>query len=114
MQSKKRASSKQRSVLDNELLRAMHKAHWVAPETVEEVARAEAEIQDAKIDRPTSFQNPLEFLKQDLRLNYVNCISANDDDQVTEGLARAAREGGIISPEVEERMKRDRDTAESK
>lgn len=114
MQSNKRASSRQRSVSDNELLRAMHKAHWFVPETAEEVAKAEAEIGDAVMDRPTSFQNPLNLLKQEMRLNYVNFISSNDNDEVTEGLARAAREGGVISPEVEERMKRDRDAAESK
>lgn len=114
MQSNKRASSGQRRVSDNELLRAMHQAHWFVPETAEEVAKAEAEIGDAVTDRPTSFQNPLNLLEQEIRLNYVNCISPNDNNEVTEGLARAAREGGVISPEVEERMKRDRDTAESK
>jgi hypothetical protein len=92
----------------------MHKANWFAPETVEEVAKAEADIADAKTDRPTSFQNPLELLKQELRLNYVNCVSPKEDDEVTDGLARAARAGGVISPEVEERMRRDRDIAESK
>ena len=114
MQNNKRASSKRRSVSESELLRAMHKAQWFVPETAEEVAKAEAEIEGTEVQRPTSFHNPLDWLEQDLRLNYVNCISPNDKDEVTEGLARAAREGGVISPEVEKRMKRDREAAESK
>jgi hypothetical protein len=114
MHNNKRASSGQRNVSDKELLHAMRRAQWLVPETVEEVAKAEAEVEKTVTDRPTSFNDPLMLLTQGIRLNYVNSISPAEDEEVTEGLGRAAREGRVISPEVEERMKRDRDTAESK
>lgn len=113
MRNPKRDSPKRREVSDREMLQAMRKEHWLVPETVDEVTRAEAEIDESSIERPTSFDEPLELLSRGIRLNYVNSISPAEDEQVTENLARAAREGSAISPTVEQRMKSDRDSAQS-
>lgn len=113
MQGPKRDSPKRRNISNKELFDAMQRAGWLVPETVGEVARAEAEIDESSIDRPTSFEEPLELLSRGIRLNYVNSISPAEDARVTENLARAAREGSAISPTVEQRMKSDRDSAQS-
>lgn len=114
MLNSKRGTPKRQNILEDELLHAMRTAGWLVPETVDEVAKAEVEIAKTNISRPTSFNEPFTLLKKKIRGNYVNSVTVAENVEVTENLARAAREGGVISPTVERRMREDRDYTESK
>jgi len=85
------------------------------PETEEEIAAAETEVAGLSIDLPPRLRNPLAFLDADgsFRLGVVQAAPGGDDTTV-EGLARAAREGGTITSEIEERMRRDREEVDAK
>jgi hypothetical protein len=104
-----------RATLEREVLQAMHDEGWLAPETESDVARAEAQLAAEKIQIPASFENPRDLLRRARKIR-TNNASAMDQQHVEarENLARAAREGGTIAPEIEERMRRDRDAAEGK
>jgi len=104
-----------RNFLEREVLLAMRLAGWLAPETEAEVLDAEKELTTKRITIPTSFNNPRELLHgagSARRIVHPQPYIPRAEE--AENLARAAREGGTISPEVEERMKRDRDAAEAK
>jgi hypothetical protein len=101
--------------LDREILHAMHDENWLAPETEEAVKRAEARLEGEKITIPTSFEHPRDLLRHGGKIRIIRRSDRNaQSDEAREDLARAAREGGTITPEIEERMKADRDRAESK
>jgi len=101
--------------LEREILHAMHDEDWLAPETEEAVKRAEARLAGEKITVPTSFEHPRDLLRRSGKIRITRRSDRNaQSDEAREDLARAAREGGTISSEVEARMKKDRDEAESK
>ena len=85
----------------------------IIPQTPDEVARAEAEDQVSPTKLPERLRNPDLFgqapCKTGSRPLRFPSVGANP---AVENLARAAREGGTISPEVEARMERDRAEAE--
>ena len=101
--------------LDREILHAMHDEDWLAPETEEAVKRAEARLAGEKITVPTSFEHPRDLLRRSGKIRIIRRSDRNSQsDEAREDLARAARQGGTMSPEIEERMKADRDRAENK
>jgi hypothetical protein len=103
------------SVLEREIIHAMHDEDWLAPETEEAVKRAEAQLTGEKISIPTSFEHPRALLQRSGKIRVIRRSDRSaESDEAREDLARAAREGGTISPEIEERMKMDRDRAENK
>lgn len=100
--------------LEREILRAMHDEDWLAPETEDAVIRAEAHLAGEKVTIPTSFERPRDLLRRSGKIRIIRHSERSEQNEAREDLARAAREGGKISPEIEERMKADRDHAESK
>lgn len=113
--SKDKRDKQDRRVLEREVLRAMRVEGWLAPETETEVLEAETKLAAERVTMPTSFDHPRELLRRADRVRAIHCSQAKVEiAQASENLARAAREGGAISPAVEERMKRDRDAAEAK
>jgi hypothetical protein len=99
--------------LEREVLLAMRAERWLAPETEAEVFEAEKQLASEQITVPTSFDHPRELLHC-VRIPRVRQLPPKvENTEETENLARAARDGGTISSEVEERMKRDRDAAEA-
>lgn len=92
---------------------AMRLLGWIIPTTEDDVERAEAMLTTEKIDLPQQLKDPyqlLESLDSDCPSFDPEPVAADVD--VEENLARAAREGGTILPEIEQRMRRDRQAAE--
>jgi poly-gamma-glutamate capsule biosynthesis protein CapA/YwtB (metallophosphatase superfamily) len=103
-----------RCTLEREVLRAMRAEEWLAPETEEEVLKAETKLVGARVDLPASFERPRDLLRSANKVRAIRLSrSKGGDVEVSENLARAAREGGALSSDVEERMKKDRDAAEA-
>jgi len=102
--------------LEHQILRAMRAEGWLAPETVPEVLEAEKALAENQMDvSEASFEQARALLRaaDTARVIPLSKPKAVRMD-LSENLARAAREGGVISPEIEERMRRDRDAAEAK
>ncbi len=97
--------------LDQEICEALLLKGWIIPQTVDEVLLVQEE-----------FPDDLEVLPESLRISYVDLnreipnpriISPPAvEDESIETMARAARLGKRISPEIEALMRRDRDSAE--
>ena len=89
---------------------AMRYYGLIPPMTLDEVARVEAEFDD--IELPASLRDPNEILSRldndavDQPHSTIPVDTINVD--AVRNLARAAREGGDISPEVEQRMREDK------
>ena len=88
---------------------------WVIPVTPEEVAWAEqanSSIQSGEL--PQSLADPYAVLDAPrVKLRFAEPIQSHPiDEQVTENLGRAARDGKAITQEVEEKMQADREAEE--
>lgn len=101
------------SALDREVLQAMREEGWLAPETEVEVLEAEAELATQQAQIPPPLEHPRELLHHVAKISPIP-HSQPETTEASENLARAAREGGKLSPEIEQRMKNDRDAAEAK
>ncbi|MCI0458581.1 MAG: hypothetical protein L0Z62_16580 [Gemmataceae bacterium] len=84
---------------------------WLIPQTPADVARAEAELASDSVELPESLRDPFAILDT-CPPKRPEPAPATPDEETAELLARAAREGGEIPPEVEERMRQDRAKAE--
>ena len=111
--SKRKPNHEDENAFEKELQSAMRYEGWLAPETVLEVLEAEKRISTQHIDRPDSFKDPRKLLEQKTTKQLTIRSSPIANIEVVDNLARAARQGRKISEEVEERMKRDRDSAEN-
>lgn len=104
-----------RSALEREVLRAMREEGWLAPETEAEVLEAETKLAVEQIEMPAPPEHPRELLHRPVRIRTIHHPHPESEStEMAENLARAAREGGKLSPETEQRMKKDRDAAEAK
>ena len=109
-------TAKKRAVgLDRLLAETARSKKLLVPTIEEEIAAAETEVASLDIDLPQRLRSPLAFMGAEgsFRLGVAQ-PEAEGDHTTEEGLARAAREGGTIKAEVEERMQRDREDAEAK
>lgn len=109
-------TAKKRSVGLGRLLAETAKSKkLLLPDTEEEIAAAEVEVAGLEFELPQRLRDPMVFIGAEGSFGLGIGQSAAAGDQSTEeGLARAAREGGHITAEVEERMRRDREVAEAK
>ncbi len=86
------------------------------PETVGDVLKAEAEeAERGEEPRKRLARNPYDLLRRGPKGSYDLRPLNGDADDVEQGMAamaRAARAGGEIPEEVEERMRQDREEAE--
>lgn len=109
-------TAKKRSVgLGRLLAETARSKKLLLPETEEEIAAAETEVAGLEIDLPQRLRSPLAFMGAEgsFRLGVGPAVAAGDHT-TEEGLARAAREGGTITAEIEKRMRFDREDAEAK
>jgi hypothetical protein len=86
---------------------------WIIPQTEAEVSRAEAEMVGECDELPAELRDPYAVLSRALETGAkVLALHPVDDEEMPKQLARAAREGKDIPPEIEERMRHDREAAE--
>jgi hypothetical protein len=100
--------------LEREIYRAMRAEGWLAPETIPEVLAAEKSLENHQVDvSDTSFERLRARLRRSGTGQLVQMKAPRTvPSDFSANLARAAREGGELSPEIELAMKRDRDAAE--
>jgi hypothetical protein len=99
--------------IDDQLRDAMRSLLWIAPIDDATLSGDEAEYEQAKstLDLPEKLQSAdAIFAKLQQRTDAATPVSTDIGKQ----MARAAREGGKLTTDVEERMKRDREEAEHK
>lgn len=100
--------------LDAQLYRAMVELQWIRPLSDETIEQDECEFEAAQqagtIRLPKVLESPDVILAR-LQMHRTAPVSVRTEIQ--EQMARAAREGGAIPPEVEELMRRDRTKAEA-
>lgn len=93
--------------------RAARNAGWLMPETEDEVAQAELELAINPVPLPPELADPSAILNHLTGCQSVpGPIRLRISADVETNLARAAREGSDISPDVEARMRADREAAE--
>ncbi|MDY7011938.1 MAG: hypothetical protein SVV80_14500, partial [Planctomycetota bacterium] len=99
---------------DADVYRAMRLLGWTVPECEDDVRRAEVELSASATPLPESLTDAgAVFEGQTARgLTNVKPVSFSADPATEENLARAARQGGKIPPEIEQRMQCDRQEAE--
>ena len=101
--------------LERKIYATLRSKGLIIPITAQEVLDAEAMMKGNMIELPEELRDPEVILnrsKQKLSIKFSPLSSSNKE--MEENLARAAREDGNISPEIEERMKKDREVAEKK
>ena len=100
--------------LEGKVQRAMTSLGWTVPECEEDVRRAEAELPAGATTLPEPLGDAAAVFegKADGSMTNVSTTAFGPDAQVEEDLARAARRCGRIPPEIEQRMRRDREAAE--
>lgn len=87
----------------------------IIPITAQEVLDAEALMKDNMIELPEELCDPEAILNRSKqKLSITSSPLSSSNKEIEENLAQAAREEGIISPEIEERMRKDREVAEKK
>jgi hypothetical protein len=110
--SKKNKTSEEGSNLEQLVHEALLRNGWVIPQTVEEVLKVQDDFPDENEQLPDALKDPYTVLNRSTeRAKRVSALSLPDQES-QEVMGRAARLGGEISSEVEERMKRDRQAAE--
>jgi hypothetical protein len=101
---------------DQQLHRLIHRAleqdGSLIPVSPEAVARVEAELEKEEFDLPACLSTFEKALERASENRNVKCIPLKLTASMEENLARAARDGGDIPPEVEARMRADRAAAE--
>ncbi len=104
--------------IEREIAKAMQSLGWIVPQSEDDVLRAEAELAEyggsaglpeALIDPKAVFDHTPGHAPSGPEL-----FQFPVDQEIEENLARAAREGGPIPPEIEEILRRDREAAERK
>ena len=95
----------------HDALRAMG---CVVPQSEGDVLRAEQELVAAEAGLPGALQDPAAVLygRAPQAERSARVIRFPPDPDIGATLARAAREGAAIPPEIEEAMRRDREAAE--
>ncbi len=101
--------------LERQVYEAMRSLGWIIPTTEEDVERAEALLSKEIIELPEDLRDPYAIpASMDSDCPPSDHNPSTGDAEVEENLARAAREGGVIRPEIEQRMRQDRQAAEQK
>ena len=93
---------------------ALLSAGWAIPESEADVRRAEEALADGPAALPESLCDPAAAWRRAERTDApgVRIAPFPSAGEAAENLARAARDGGEIPPEIEEILRRDRRAAE--
>ncbi len=101
-------------ILEHEVQQAAAALGWTVPQTEDEVRQAESELTKHPTDLPEAMRDlgsALERAEQ-RQSSVPHPLPLPGDPTIEQNLARAAREGGPIPPEIEARLRRDREAAE--
>jgi hypothetical protein len=99
--------------MSRELAAALRALGWAMPRTAAEVAAVEARLASEQVELPESLRDADALLqRRPGRVVPFRPREADAHEAARENLARAARDGAEISPEIEERMREDREQAE--
>ena len=104
--------AEQNEQLNRLVFQALERDGSLIPTTPQAVARAEAELDDEDIELPASLADFDSALHLASQKHLMDCTPLQIPTGTEENLARAAREGGNVSPEVEAQMRADRAAAE--
>lgn len=99
---------------ERDLHDAMRALGWVVPECDADVARAEDALSADPVALPEALQDARAVFegRSDPSRAAPARLPLSGSRYIDATLARAAREGGTITPEVEQTMRRDREAAE--
>ncbi len=89
----------------------IRQAGWTIPTDEESVAAAEARLANDMPPLPEALRNPA-FPSAADNASAGKVVPLYDPTILAAPMARAARQGGSVSPEIEEIMKKDREAAE--
>jgi hypothetical protein len=115
---KDRKAAKRHTPDDEDIAPDVHQAAkslgWVVPQSEEDVLQAERELSKQPAALPEELQDPKEVFERGAACGAAESKSLEfpPDPDIDATLNRAAREGGRITPEIEERMRQDREAAE--
>src|SRR5262245_23316738 len=101
--------------LERQVYDAMRSLGFIVPTTEADVERAELLLAEQPVALPAELRNAsqaIEALGCECPASKAELGPATKDVELN--LARAAREGGAICPEIEQRMRRDRRDAEQR
>lgn len=114
MARKRKGKERGHEDLVSDVHQALKSIGWTIPECEDDVRRAEAELSGSATPLPKSLTDAGAVF--DRRPGSSNItpkpLAASPVYEVEDNLARAARQGGTIPPEIEQRMRRDREDAE--
>ena len=85
---------------------------WVPPTAEQDIAAVEVQLRESPVKPPAELADPAAVLDRPIRQAAPTVLHFPDAPDIDATLARAAREGGAVTPEVEEVMRRDRTAAE--
>ena len=96
-------------VSDVEIQQALLQLKWIEDTSDAQLLKDEAEFNQSSLVLPERLNSSDELFAK------ICAAESNDDHELNSSteVARAARIGGIISPEVEKKMKADRDKAQA-
>lgn len=100
--------------MDESIYSAMRSLGWVRRLDEESLRKDERQYKESATELPAELSDPgaiIRKIRERHTASKQNIISL--DQSTADNLARAAREGSKITPEIEERMRRDRNTSES-
>ena len=110
MSNEKNKNGLDQSLDEAKVHRLLRKLGKLIPVTAEEVACAEEILRCEPVALPEVLLDPSAVFEGSLQIIHPKLSRKSEpriDPEVLGGFAAAAREGGVITPEVEERMKRD-------
>ena len=112
----KRHTSEEDAALAAAVYGAASAAGWIVPQTEETVAEAERLLPAQPTPLPDTLRDPKAvFARRERRsVARIAALPTPDAGPIDATLARAAREAGRLTPEIEEAMRRDRRAAEEK
>ena len=98
----------------SDVYEALKSAGWAVPQSEDAVRRADEALAGGTVVLPESLRDPQAVLERGPRGEAVEprALAFPSAGEAAEDLARAAREGGEVPPEIEEIMGRDRRAAE--
>jgi len=109
----KNSEDQAQAEFEQDLHTAMRLSGWVLPETDEEVAAAEESSAETP-PLPSELIDPYAVLQRAQSGPKLLAKVTHSTPEIEANLARAAREGGEIPPDVENLMEADREAAEQK
>jgi hypothetical protein len=96
--------------LERDVHTAAERMGWALPQDDEAVHQAEQDMGDVAL--PEALRDPQAVLERPDAAPRPATLLFRQQSDIDAGLARAAREAGHLTPEIEQRMRRDREEAE--